>query len=228
MEIKRVEQDLLQRTDKLRELLPEMVELGRMRSDFALDHFVVGQHDMPGRQRAQALVELQSMYFGLGEVYDDLRLAQLDLEEKPRETPRQKIAAEGLERRILQLSINIYQRIKEIDHLIELLGKMPKYTAEQLEKEEAVYWATRLPRQAYLMPRDPGGNLDALLQYITKPGEDKPVLPAGPHTFLLGLGIDAKVLAERLKEVGILSEEAAKYMISAQAKAPKFKRKRHK
>ncbi|HUI88725.1 MAG TPA: hypothetical protein VLX61_08345, partial [Anaerolineales bacterium] len=213
------------RQEKLQKLLPEMIELGRMRSDFALEHFVVGMHDMPGRQRAQALAELQAMYFSLGELYDDIRLTELDLKENDRKTERQRIQAEGLERKLLSLSINLRQRIKEVDCLIKLLGKMPEYTAEQLENEEKIYWATRLTRQAYLMPRDAGGNLDALLQFITEAGKDKPVVPVGPHQFLLGLGLDAEAVVGQLEKMNLISPAAAKLLV-AETK-PKEPRKRH-
>ncbi len=214
------------RQETLRELLPEMMELGRMRSDFALEHFVVGQHDLPGRQRAQALVELQAMYFSLGEVYDDMRLTKLDLDENKRETERDRIKAEGLERKLLSISMSLRQRIKEIDYLIELLKKMPKYTADELEQEEPKYWAARLARQAFLAPRDPGGNLDAVLQLVTVPGEDKPILPAGPHEFMLGMGLEVGAVAKGLEKLGLITAEGRKLLEDTkpvEAKPPKRK-----
>ncbi len=214
-----IQLDVESRAERLRTLLPDMLELGRMRSDFALTHFVVGQHDTPGRQRAQALVELQSLYFSMGEVYDELKLAQLDLEglqAKWVKTKRDRILIAGLERKIMAIGMNIFQRVKEIDCLLELLSKIPSYTAERLEKEEAAYWAVRLTRQAYLAPRDPGGNLDALVQYITEPGKLKPAVPVGPHEFLAGLGLDLRQVTDGLVKAGIMEPAAAELMLANQ------------
>ena len=213
------------RIEQLENMMNEMNELGRMRSDFALIHFVVGQHDTPGKQRAQAVMELQAMYFALADVYDDMQTAQLDLTDMDiRETTvkadaRSRIERRKLLRKIQSMEMHITQRVKEIDCLLDLLDKLPKYTAKELEEEEPVYWAARLTRQAFLAGRDPGGNLDALLQFATVPGELKPITPVSPEGYLKSLGLEIEKIAAGLQYAGILTEEGAKLMIETEKKA---------
>lgn len=214
------------RINKLKSMLGEMVELGRMRSDYALEHFVVGQHDVPGRQRAQALAELQAMYFSLADVYDDMELAKLDLEEVKGDNQRAQIQRRQLERKIAGIQIHLIQRVKEIDCLLKLLEQMPRYTAEQLEAEEPIYWAARLSRQAFIAPRDPGGNLDAILQMVTIPGLKKPTTPVSPDVFLNGLGLDLKEIAAGLLHSKLITEQGAQFLIESGEKKEKKHRRR--
>lgn len=201
-----------QRLGELRGMFEEMVELGRMRSDFALRQFVVGQHDMPGRQRAQALAELQSLYFSMSDVYDDLECSQMELEDALEDAERTneerarryiEISINRLRRKILNLTIHLSQRLKEVDCLLELLKNMPRYTAEQLEQEEREYWLRRLTRQAFLAMIDPGGNKDALLQMATRPGKVKPVLPFNPADAYKSMGLDDDEIRAFLLQSGI-------------------------
>jgi hypothetical protein len=214
------------RLERLEGMLDEMMELGRMRSDFTLRHFVVGQHDKPGRQRAQALAELQGLYFSLADVYDDLELTKIELDEKEGEDKRAEIERRKLRRKIVSMTMHLTQRVKEIDCLLGILDELPKYTAESLEAEEREYWAMRLTRQAYLAGRDPGGNVDALLQMATIAGQDKPAMPLGPHDYLLGLGLDVNEIAVGLKRIGLISEEGAKKLVEANTPVAGKRRRR--
>lgn len=209
------------RLRKLEGMIGEMFELGRMRSDFALTHFVVGQHDTPGKQRAQALAELQALYFSMADVYDDLELTRIELDElikSQSRTPREKLEIKKKTRKILGLEMHLAQRVKEIDCLLKILDVLPRYTADQLEAEEPAYWAMRLSRQAFMAPRDPGGNLDAVLQIVTIPGEKKPIVPIGPEQLLKGLGLDIKDIAHGLRKAGLITEDGEKLMLEPEKK----------
>lgn len=214
-------QDAQYRIDKMKERLNEMVELGRMRSNFALAHFVVGQHDTPGAQRAQALTELQVLFFSLSEVQDDIELAELELEDKrveleyPKgnETRKKLIEMRKIERKLMQLRINIHQRMKEVDYLLELLDRLPQYSAESLEAEEPVRWAARLTRQAFMAQRDPGGNINALLDFITIPGAMKPLTPLSPEVWLKSLGLEIGQIAVGLQHTKLITEDQAVAMV---------------
>ena len=174
--------ELKTRQEKLRSLLDEMQELSQGRSDFALRHFVVGQHDLPGRQRQQVIVELQGMMFELANQADDLRLAELDIEdlqlklkkESGTKAERLKIRIGQKERQIEQINIRLTGQLRECDTLYAMLQMMPNYTKEQLEAEEEAYWSRRLSRQYNLSQRDVGGNLTAILEMLTEPGKEKP------------------------------------------------------
>jgi hypothetical protein len=84
---------------------------------------------------------------------------------------------------------------------------MPKYTAEELEAEEPTYWAARLTRQAFMAQRDPGGNIDAILQMATIPGMMKPITPLSPDAYLKGIGIPVAQIAIGLRHAKLISED---------------------
>jgi hypothetical protein len=180
------EHEITTRREQLHELIDEMKELSQPRSDFALKHFVVGQHDLPARQRQQAILELQSMMFELANQYDEICLARLDIEEfeealdktEGRQKQRIQIQIDQKRRFIEGVEIGLTGRLRECDYLYAMLQHMPKVTAEQLEVEEEAYWAMRLSRQLLLAGRDPGGNLTAILQMLTDPGKPRPELAA--------------------------------------------------
>jgi hypothetical protein len=175
-------------------LLGEMRELGQPRSDYALAHFVVGQHDLPGAQRKQVLDELQAMMFALADVNDEKKTAEIDLaeilelhdEKHGYEWQREEIKIGGLRRKILSLELHLEGRLRECETLLAMLDRIPKYTREQYEAEEPEHWARRLTRQFVLHQRGDFGNLDALLQMETEPGKAKPAFPVNAvvSTFL--------------------------------------------
>lgn len=175
----------------LRQLLDEMQGLSQPRSNFALTHFVVGQHDLPGRQYQQALLELQAMLFAMGDMYDDLEVAQLDLADLHADElmplARKEIAMRRANRKMEEMKINIAGRLREAEFLVALLNSMPKYTLEDLEKEEAEYWNRRLSRQHFMALTGDPGNVDAMIQMFTRPGEAKPLIE-GSQEMLARLG----------------------------------------
>lgn len=188
-------------------LLQEMQDLSQPRSNFALRHFVIGQHDLPGRQYAQIIAELQALLFSLGDMNDSLELKQLDLEPldlalEIEPDPRTRIERRRLAREIESLKIVIAGRVREGETLLELLNSMPRYTLEQIEAEELDYWQRRISRQ-YFEALAGGGNLDAAIQMFTEPGKAKPQL-AGINDVLgqfngLPLMREIKALQEGVK-----------------------------
>ena len=170
------------RQENLSGLLEEMESLSQPRSNFALRHFVVGQHDRPARQRQQVLLELQTMMFTLADTADNIKLDEIDireLEEKIKssngfEAERTWIEISRKKRNIQSNKLSLSGRIRECDYLYSMLGQIPEATSEQLESEEAEYWKSRLTRQYLLAQRDAGGNLTAILEMLTEPGQNKP------------------------------------------------------
>ncbi len=186
-----------ERQSKLTALIGEMHELSQPRSNFALRHFVVGQHDMPARQRQQAILELQGFLFDLADQSDNIRLMQLDIDEmrdkladlRGNNLIRMQIEISKKEREMEKISIHLTGRLRECDTLYAMLQEMPKYDAEQLEAEEETYWANRLSRQYFLAQRDAGGNLTAVLQMLTQPGQSRPELSLDFVTAASSLGL---------------------------------------
>jgi len=152
------------------------------RSDFALKHFVIGQHDLPGRQRAQAVLELQGKLFGIkrSRVAREKLLLLIERQKKIIETGDQitqqeaQLEIDGANIDIAELDLALSGATREATALLAILAVMPKYTREELEAEEAEYWKRRLTRQYVVGQRDLGGNLDAVLQVMTEPGTAKP------------------------------------------------------
>ena len=126
---------------------------------------------MPGRQRQQAVLELQIKMF-------NIRRAQL--EEKRMKIQRQrfmetgdeldKVEAEKIEVDLAELRLSRMGAIREANALLKILDTLPEYTYEQLQQEEAEYWQRRLSRQALQDLRSMGtisaGNLEAIGQMI--------------------------------------------------------------
>lgn len=181
MEIINIEKDLVK---KIEELKADIDAIQQPRSDFALTHFVVGAHDLPGRQRAQAVLELQIKMF-------NIKRAQLDERRLLAEKYKQKAVAEysrgQYEKEIAEIEIERIETdlaelrlarigsIREAQCLLAILEHLPKYTYEELQAEEAQYWQARLSRQALQDLRTTGsigqGNIEAIRQYLKKTGD---------------------------------------------------------
>jgi hypothetical protein len=190
-----------ERTNKLQSLLNEMRELAQPRSNFALRHFVVAQHDTPARQRQQVLLELQGLMFELADRKDEIVLLELDIEElnerleaetNPRQQTRLLIEQAGKRRRVESLQMLLDGRLRECDTLYAMLDEIPKVDNAELERQEADYWSKRLTRQYMIGQRDVGGNLNSMMGILTELGKPRPELAGEDHAFgLIGLSEDA-------------------------------------
>jgi hypothetical protein len=193
------ELEVKQTISQIENLLNEMDELSQPRTNFALEHFVVGQHDMPGRQRTQVLAELQAMMFSLADTNDDITKAEIKLQRLSAwwypKTVTTRMETSKLQRNIRSMQIQRNGRMRECEFLLGLLDKMPLYTREELEKEEAEYWQRRLLRQHFLQTRGDFGNLDAILQMATSAGVSKPALPVGVDQVFTFMGMPEALAA---------------------------------
>jgi predicted DNA-binding protein len=171
--------------NSIQALMDEMREMGQPRSNYVLDHFVIGQHSTPETQRKQVLDELYALMFSIGDSHDDMRLAELEAQEYEGslekatgiQAERLKVLAAKAKRKALALEIMIEGRIKEVEHLLAALDKLPKVSRAEFEAAQSHYWSVRLPAQFYLGQRDHGGNLAAILQMATEVGSHAPRLP---------------------------------------------------
>ena len=181
-----------ERIDAIEKLFGEIEELQQNRSNYTLGKFVVGQHDMPARQRKQVLDELLSLLEGLNQCVSMFENTQIDIEElqEPVEDKyqqrRNEIKLHEKELDLRFLKFRMIGLIRECDYLYGLLDKMPKYTREEFEKEEAQYWVKRLNRQFFMMERAGGnaGNLDAIHQLIGQPGKPRLDMPIQFHQIM--------------------------------------------
>lgn len=204
--------ELVQREDRIQEagrLLGEAFEaIQQPRSDFALAHFVVAQHDTPARQWAQAVLELQIKVFNIRRAQVDRERIDIDIEEirrrlhSPllRRSVRRRLELDLVAKDVDAKDVDLARlgAVREAETLYAITKQIERqandgqpFTYEQLQAGEAEYWQLRLSRQAYLAARgaiDPG-NGDAILQTMTEPGEVRPQLLPPDHLHAM-LGVD--------------------------------------
>jgi len=170
--------------ETLEPLLAEIESMRQPRSDFALRHFVVAQHETLGAQRQQVLDELYNSLLSLYDMRDEIELAKIEVEENEIitndkfEARRAKIRADAARRRIRFTEIELAGKIRETRTLLAALNELPAYTREQYEAEERGRWERRLARQFYLRQIGDAGNLEAMRQMEAKVGGASPRIGA--------------------------------------------------
>lgn len=178
-DLMKLEEDVIGRIEEL-----DIDMIQQPRSDFVLEHFVVGTHDMPGRQRVQAVLELQIKLFNIRRA--QLEERKLRVEKKQKEYKLTGSTIDVLERELIQIEIERIEMdlaemslarlgaVREAQALLAILDRLPKYTYEQLQAEEAEYWRARLSRQALQDMKSMGtigqGNAEAIRQMMKKVG----------------------------------------------------------
>jgi hypothetical protein len=180
--------------DSIEGLRDDLDMIQQPRSDFALKHFVIGQHDLPGRQRAQAVLELQSKLFGIkrSKIARERVILTIEKQKKLFEAgdamaqQEAQLEIQSAEIDIAEIDLAMLGAVREANTLLAILSTMPTYTREELEAEEGEYWQRRLTRQYVVGQRDIGGNLDAVLQAMTEPGTAKPSV-LGTYTDVVAL-----------------------------------------
>lgn len=177
--INKYENEIIEKIEALRE---DIDAIQQPRSDFALKHFVVGMHDTPGRQRMQAVLELQIKMFNIRRV--QLEEKKLHIERRRQQgivkgwnTFKRSLAEIEIERIDIDLAdMNLARlgAIREAKCLLAILDNLPKYTYEQLQEEEVLYWQARLSRQALTDLKSMGtigvGNAEAIMQMFRELG----------------------------------------------------------
>lgn len=179
MNIENLENNLVARIERLRE---DIEAIQQPRSNFALKHFVVGMHDMPGRQRQQAVLELQIKMFNIrrGQLAERETLAKKRKAEKDLESEdiyireMAQIEIERCDVDIAELKLARIGAAREAEYLLAILDALPRYTYEDYQREEAQYWRARLSRQALQDMKAMGtvsaGNQEAIRQMFREPG----------------------------------------------------------
>jgi len=152
-------------------ILEALKEIQKSRTRFQLEHFVAGQHDTDQQQYRQVLMEIQSLYYSIQTA--DLQLQKSRLEIYGLMEKGDPISL--IDAKLRQLGIDQGEYVmlgakKELADLVEMWELFPyKYTSDELEANQAIYWEARLIRQAQLEAIGSGGKigwgaLDALRQ----------------------------------------------------------------
>jgi hypothetical protein len=146
------------------EILPEIFDKGiekiikhaqsiqQPRSNFQLEKFVIGQHETSQMQFYQTCIEIIEGYF-------NLKIAKLEVEKmKIREHALRNSSdpIDQIDAQIISLGISKTESVikgseNELARLVDLYNSFPiKYTRQDIELDQDVYWAERLQRQAAL------------------------------------------------------------------------------
>lgn len=145
------------------ELASSIEAISQGRSNFAIQHFVVGDHCTPERQFVQCVLELQVKLFNIKR--DEIRLRKLI---KKKEAEQDSDDKELAQLDIEELTLQILSQKREAGTLYSIYSALPKFSYQQIQEAEAGYWQERLARQAQLDIDSSGrvgvGNLDALRQ----------------------------------------------------------------
>lgn len=152
------------------DVLEAIAEIQQPRSDFQLEHFVVGQHDTEEMQYYQCLIELQSLYYTIRMVSLELKKAEVEIA-RLRATGDEidELDAQIKEIGLEQTRVVAVGSFRELDKLLKIYNSFPKkFSRSEIEQAQPDYWKKRLTRQATL--ESVGGtqavasNLDSLRQ----------------------------------------------------------------
>lgn len=143
--------------DKFEGLRADIEAIQQPRSNYAIEHFVIGQHRTPGRQRIQTLAELQVKLFSIQRAQLSIKKLETEIEiltKKKRWTfwneDLLNIEIQNKQVDIVETNLARLGNIREAEFLYEILQKLPAYTAEQYQAEEEEYYLLRLEEQGEL------------------------------------------------------------------------------
>lgn len=134
-------------SEKARELGEVFLSIQQPRSDYALENFVVKSHCTPERQYLQVVEELRRCYSCVRRAQLELRKLRYEKEQLP------KGELGEIERELKTLDeeeviAGLAGKLREFAALYSLFERYPRYTPEQVNAAEPVYWQKRLEAQA--------------------------------------------------------------------------------
>jgi len=193
-ELVKRENEMLESIEGLRE---DIDAIQQNRSNFQIKNFVIGQHMTPGRQRMQCIMELQVKLFNIRDMQLDSEKLNIEIEQYEKAGERygdfeerlRQIEIEKKKLQLAQIELARLGQVREAECLYSITQSLPRYTREQYEEEEQLYWTMRLNEQIELS--NDRGNIQALNQIdrgiLTKPLSQKQIV-AGTRTVNAILG----------------------------------------
>ena len=145
-----------------------LAEIQQPRSEYQLQHFVVGQHDTEPQRYRQCLIEIQAISYTLRTVKLELQKNELEVERlRSSRDAIDEIDAQIKEVGMEQTRLVMIGAERELQALVGIwLDFATHYTHEQIEADQRDYWHARLNRQAQLEAMGSGkvgwAQLDAL------------------------------------------------------------------
>jgi len=163
-----------------KELIEAFSEVQQSRTNFQIDHFVIGQHETPEMQYKQVLIELQSMYYTIKQVGLNIKKTEIEIERlRATNDPINEIEAQIKELGLEQTRIVALGSFRELERLLNIYDSFEhKFSRAEIENAQSDYWNQRLHRQSTLEAiggsQAQAAHLDALRQIgaikITKEG----------------------------------------------------------
>lgn len=121
----------------------------RERSDYQLQHFVIGQHDTPEMRYRQILIEAKNLMFKIRNAEIELEMTQLKIDKlESTDNKIKHLRAEQL-RLGMNMTLDALEAARrELAYLSELMKEYRYYSPEDIEANQPEYWEKRLTRQA--------------------------------------------------------------------------------
>lgn len=151
------------------DIVLRFAEVSQSRSRYQIDKFVVNQHDTDEMKYLQILLELQGLYYSTKDRIIEIEKNKIKAK-RLRETGDEidELEAQQIDLAIEQASISSVSTFREIKFLLELLERFPRYTREDIERNQEDYWRKRMHRQAEvdMIANNPGlaGHISSLIQ----------------------------------------------------------------
>ena len=151
------------------DIVARFAEVQQSRSAFQLEKFVVGQHDTPEMQYYQCILEIQSLYYTIKQVSLEVQIAELEIAKlRASQDPIDELKAQSKELGLEQTRVVGVGAFRELEILLDILNRYPRYSREDIEIAQPTYWSNRLERQAAAQAiggsQAAASNLEALMQ----------------------------------------------------------------
>lgn len=149
--------------EKKNELEAAFHSINQSRSNYQIEHFVIGQHDTDSRKYSQCVLELQVRTFNLRRQIIEKRKLLKKIEDTTNIDDKELLYID-----VEEMELALENQVREWNTLYNIFEAMPKFTYDQIQSGESEYWNLRLARQCQedLMSqgRIGAGNIDALWQ----------------------------------------------------------------
>jgi hypothetical protein len=130
------------------EIVARFAEVQQSRSAFQLEKFVVNAHDTDEMRYFQIITEIQALYYTIKQVSLQMQKSQIEIARlKSTGDEIDNLDAEIKELGLEQTKIVSVGAFRELEILLLMMKKFPKYTRKQIEEAQPEYWNKRLTRQ---------------------------------------------------------------------------------
>lgn len=127
-------------------LFNSIKNIQQSRSNFQLEHFVVGQHATPAMQYYQICIELEQLIYTYEKTQLSVKKSKIKIKKYLESNDEiKKVKAAELELDVQRTEEILKSTEREINFLITLWEQFPiKYSREDIELDQPTYWRERL------------------------------------------------------------------------------------